>query len=61
VKPCILQMDASLSEEFATPVFRVEVTLKLDKITQRYGPRHHSVNSHCCENLKLHIEHYYQP
>jgi len=54
-------MDASLSEEFATPVFRVEVTLKLDKITQRYGPRHHSVNSHCCENLKLHIEHYYQP
>jgi len=58
---CIVQMDASRSEELATPVFRVELTLKLDKITQCYGPRHHSVNSNCCENLKLHIEHYYEP
>jgi len=61
VIPCILQMDASLSEELAIPVFRVEVTLKLDKVTQCYGLRHHRVYSNCCENLKLHVEHYYQP
>ena len=61
VIPCILQMVASLSEELATSVFRFEVTLKLDKITQCYGPRHHSVNSNCCENFKFRIKHYYQP
>jgi hypothetical protein len=47
----ILQVDASVSEGLAAPLFRVEVTLQLDKTTQCYDVGDHSVNSHCWENF----------